>query len=122
MENIQNTGGFHKLFKGLLVVIVAACVALCVLLANWNLKFKEEGFTDNTDFFSLSGIDYGYDKVEYVYFKPDRINSLGETLPYPSYVLVLEDGREIDFYELGRISDYSDELLNFFREKGIDIR
>ena len=122
MENIQNTGGFHKLFKGMLVVIVAACVALCVLLANWNLKFKEDRFIDNTEFSSLSGIGYGYDEVEYVYFKPDRVNGLGETLPYSSYVLVLEDGREIDFYNLGRISDYSEELLNFFREKGIEIR
>lgn len=122
IEGIQNVEAAHKLMKGFLTVIVVGCAALCILLANWNLKFLQDGVVDNTKFLSLRGEYCGYDEVAYVYYKPDRVNGYGETLDNPSYVIVLRDGREIDLYEHGDISDYSGELLDFLREKGIEIK
>ncbi|MBQ3542833.1 MAG: hypothetical protein IJA45_06895 [Oscillospiraceae bacterium] len=122
IESIQNVDKINNVMKGFLAVIVAACVALCLLLANWNLKFLQDGFVDNSKFLSLHGEYCGYDEVAYIYYKPDRVNGYGETLEYPSYVIVLRDGREIDLYEHGDIADYSGELLDILREKGIEVK
>ncbi len=122
METIQNLESSNKLMKGLLMVAVAGSIVFSVLLANYNLKFKQESFVDNTAFFSLTGQSYSYGDVEYVYYKPDRVNGLGETLAHPSYVIVFKNGHEIDLHRYGAFSDYSGKLLDLFQEKGIEIR
>lgn len=122
MEYTTNMEGNHKLMKGILTVVVVFCVALLVLTANCNLNFMQDGLVDNTQFFSLEGTYYSYDDISYVYYKPNRVNGYGETLDYPSYVIVLNGSREIDLYEHGEISDYAEELLGFLQEKGIEIR
>lgn len=122
MQGIQNLKVDNKVMKGFLTVVTIGCIALCVLLANWNLNFMQDGFVDNTKFFSFTGEYYSYNDVDYVYYKPDRINAYGETLTNPSYVIVLRDGREIDMYEYGDVSDYSEELIDFLQEKGITLR
>lgn len=121
MDYIQNGGGADKFMKGFLAVIVAVCIAGCVLCANWNLNFMSDGFEDNSEFFSLKGTYYDYEQVERVFYRPDRVNGLGETLDMPSYVLVLQDGTEIDLYEHGEITDYEETLLELFRSKGIAV-
>jgi hypothetical protein len=122
MEYTTNMEGYHKLMKGFLIVVAVGCVVLLVLMANWNLKFMQGGFIDNTEFFSLGGTYYSYDDVSYVYYKPNRVNGYGETLDYPSYVIVLNGGREIDLYEHGELTDYSGELLDFLRKIGIELK
>ncbi|MBQ4563577.1 MAG: hypothetical protein IJA58_03740, partial [Lachnospiraceae bacterium] len=121
MNYIQNGGGEDKLMKGFLCVLFAIGVCGCILFSRWNINFLSDGFIDNTSFFSLRGEYHSYSEVERVYYKPDRINGLGETIEYPSYVLVLTDGNEIDFYEYDGIENYEDDLLAFLREKGIPI-
>ena len=122
MEGIRNLNSDHKVMRGFLTILIVASLALTVLMANWNLNFLQDGFMDNTKFLSLQGEYHSYSEIEYVYYKPNRVNGHGETLEYPSYVIVLKDGQEIDLYEHGEISDYSEQLLDFFREKGIEIR
>lgn len=122
MEYITNIEASHKLMKGFFTVIAVGCVALFVLLANWNLKFLQDGFVDNTKFLSLDGEYYSYNEVAYVYYKSNRVNSYGELIDNPSYVLVLKDGYEIDLYEHAALSDYSGDLIDFLYEKGIDIK
>lgn len=42
--------------------------------------------------------DYYYKDVENVYYIESRYNGFGEIVDYPSYVLVMKDGRGFDFY------------------------
>ena len=121
MDSIQNDEGSDKLMKGFLAFVVTIAVIACVLLSKWNLNFMSNGFFDNSDFISLRGKYYAYDEIERVYYKPSRVNDFGETLDFPSYVLVLEDGNEIDLYEHGEFSDYENILLEICRNQGIKV-
>ena len=120
-EFVQNGNGADKFMKGFLTVVVVASVAGCLLFSKWNLNFLPDGFTDNSKFFSLKGEYYAYSEIEKVYYKPDRVNGLDETLNFPSYVLVLKDKTEIDLYELGEISDYENKLVEYLRIQGVKI-
>ena len=121
LDSIQESPGINRFMKGFLMLLIAVSVAGCVLFTKWNLNFQGNGFVDNTAFWSMDGEYYDYDEVERVYYKPDRVNDFGDTLDFPSYVLVLKNGKEIDFYEYGEISDYEPELLEFLRNKGVKI-
>jgi len=121
LDPIQNGAGADRLMKIFLAVIVVGCLASSVLFAKWNLNFLSDGFYDNTAFFSVKGTFYSYDEVQRVYYKPNRVNGFGETLDFPSYVLVLKNGKEIDFYEYDDINEYEDTLLEHLRKQGIVI-
>ena len=116
-DQVHNGAGGDKLIRGLLAIIVAAAIVGSVLFVKHNLKFCEDGFIDNTEFFSLSGEYHPYSDVARIYYRADRVNPLGETIPYPSWVLVLSDGREIDLYELEDIEAYENTLIPFLEEK-----
>lgn len=121
MDSVQNGGGADKLMKGFVAVISVIGVVGCVFLAKWNLNFLSDGFIDNSKFLSLQGNYYSYNEIERVYYKPDRVNDFGQTLDFPSYVLVLENSKEIDLYEYGEISDYENKLIKHFRDKGVKV-
>ena len=117
-DQVNNGKGADKLIKGLLHVIVVCSLAGTVLFAGWGIRFREDSFVDNADFFSLVGTRHEYADIERVYYRPDRVNGFGETLDYPSYVLVLKDGREIDLYEYDDVENYEGMLLDHLIEKG----
>lgn len=121
MDYIQNGGGADRLMKGVLVACVTVGIVGCAILAKWNLNFLADGFVDNSKFLSVQGAYYPYSEVERVYYKPNRVNSFNETLDFPSYVIVLKDGAEIDLYDHGDISDYEQTLLKYLKEKGVKI-
>lgn len=121
LDHLQNGKGADRLIKVLLHLIVIASLVLTVFISKWNVNFSEGSFVDNSAFFSLQGEYHAYSDIECCYYKPDRVNDLGETIPYPSYALRLKDGREIDFYELAEIEEYDPALLDFLRSKGVVI-
>ena len=121
IDHMQNGSGSDRLMKVLLHGIVIAAIAGTALLAKWNINFLENGFVDNTKFLSLKGEYHAYEEVDSVYYKPNRVNGLGEVIEFPSYVLVLKDGTEIDFYQYEDISEHGDALFRLFREKGIPV-
>lgn len=121
VDSIQNGNGSDRLMKGFTIFTLVLGFVACVLFTSWNLKFMPDEFVDNSKFFSLRGEHYSYEEIERVYYRPDRVNGFGEVLDYPSYVLELKNGKEIDLYEHGDISDYEGELLDFFREKGVKV-
>ena len=118
-EQVNNGKGSDRLIKGFLHVIVVCSLAGTVLFAGWGIRFQEDGFVDNTDFFLPFGTHYEYADIERVYYKPDRVNAFGETLDYPSYVLKLKNGEEIDLYEYDDIENYEGVLLDFLAEQGV---
>lgn len=120
-DQIQNGTGSDKLMKGFLTVLIICSLIGCVLFAKWNINFGEYGFTDNSKFFSVSGEYHSYEDVDRIYYKSDRVNDFGDTLDFPSYVIVLKSGQEIDLYEYGEIEEYEDTLLEQLKEKGVRI-
>ena len=121
LDHIQNGGGADKFMKGFLTVLVTGSLICCVLFVKLNLNFLQDGFYDNREFFSLKGTFYSYDEIERVYYKPDRVNGLGETLEFPSYVLVMENGEQIDLYEFDEIEAYETVLLAHLESQGVKI-
>ena len=92
-----------------------------LLISKWNINFTKNGFIDNSNFFSVIGDAYSYRDVEKVYYKPSRINDFGDKLDFPSYVMVLKNGKEIDFYELDELERYEYELLKFLQKNGVKV-
>ena len=120
MDHIRNGKASDRIIGVMLVFLVVASLIMLYLFARMNLNFREEGFVDNSEFFSISGEYHDYSEIEKIYYKPNRVNSLGETLEYPSHVLVLTDGTEIDFYEFDEIGSY-DKLLRHLGDRGVTI-
>ena len=120
-DQVNNGKGGDKLIKGMLVVLVICSLAGTVLFTRFGVKFLEDGFVDNTKFFSVSGQYYQYDDIERVYYMPNRVNGFGETIEYSSYVIVLKDGREIDLYEYDEIEKYEGPLLGHLKKKGVSV-
>ena len=120
-EQINRSKKVENLMRLITVGVVTCCLIGCVLFPKQNLKFSEKGFTDNSKLFSLVGKYCGYDEIDCVFYRPDRKNDFGETLNFPSYVLLLKDGKEIDFYEYDEMENYETGLLRFLRDKGVKI-
>jgi len=121
LDWVQNGGREDRFMKWFLRIILLLGIVGCLFLAKWNLNFMSNGFIDNSKFFSLNGEYHAYRDVEKIYYKPDRLNGLGDTIDFPSYVIVLKNGTEIDLYDHGEIADYEDTLLPFLRRKGIPV-
>lgn len=121
LDHLQNGKGSDRLIKVLLHALVLISLLLSLLLAKWDVKFIENGFVDNSDFFSLTGEYHAYGEIECLYYKPDRLNDFGETINTPSYVLRLKDGKEIDLFPLAEIEEYGPTLLELLEEKGVRI-
>ncbi|MBQ6569021.1 MAG: hypothetical protein IJL87_02050 [Clostridia bacterium] len=121
IDHITNGGKSDKIMKYFAGIIVTCCVVLCILLPNCNIKFKNDRFTDNTKLFSLAGKNYGYDEIDYIYYRPDRVDGFGDRLDFPSYVMVLKNGQEIDFYDYDEIENYETTLLDFLQTRGVKI-
>ena len=122
MDHIQNGGCADRLMRAVLALFMVLGVSFCVLLVRWNLKFTDTGLIDNSQFFSLKGQYYSYEEIDYAYYKPDRVNGFNETIAYPSYVLVLKSGREIDLYEFDEIERYETVLTDLLEEKRVELR
>ena len=120
-DQVNTKKGEYKLVKGMLVVLVICSLVVTVLFTRSGIKFLEDGFVDNTNFFSVSGQYYPYEDIDRIYYMPSRINGFGETLENPSYVIVLKDGREIDLYEYDDIEKYEGALFEHMKERGVHI-
>ena len=116
---ITSSPGVERFMEIFSVIIATASLVLIILMANYNVNFKRDGFVDNTEFLSLSGTYYDYNEVECFRYVPNRINSEGVTLELPSYMLVLKNGIKIDLYGLDDIENYESILVNLMREHNI---
>ena len=121
IDHITNGGGSDKFMKIFLWIIIVISLVFLLLTSKWNINFTQNGIIDNSDFFSISGEAYSYSDVKKVYYKSSRVNALGEKLEFPSYVMILNNGKEIDFYEFDEIESYEKELLELLKKKGVSI-
>lgn len=120
-DSARTGAGEVKFMKGFLYFLFLASLVLMFLFCKWNIKFEQEGFVDNARFFSLESTYHSYEEVEKVFYKPNRVNGLGNVIEYPSYVMELKDGTQLDFYELAEMDSRQDEVLAFLSTKGIPV-
>ena len=120
-DQVNNGKGADQLIKGMLVVLVVCSLVGTVLFTRFGIKFLDDGFVDNTNFFSVRGQYYKYEDIERVYYMPNRVNGFGETIEYPSYVIVFKDGREIDLYAYDEIENYEEPLFEHLQKKGVRV-
>ena len=121
LDQITNSKAADKFMRFLTGVIVICSLVGGVLFAKQNINFSQDGFTDNSSLFSLTGEYHDYKEIDRIYYRPNRVNGFGETIDFPSYVLALKSGEEIDFYEYDEIENYETELLGFLESKGVKI-
>ena len=121
MDHITNGKSSDKVIKAFLIILVVLGFIMMLLFVRWNLNFYEDGFVDNSRFFSLKGEYYRYDEIDRLYYLPNRTNDFGDVLDYPSYVIVLTSGREIDLYEFDTIENYENKLLPFLKKKDVEV-
>ncbi|MBQ0083856.1 MAG: hypothetical protein KBS52_03715 [Clostridiales bacterium] len=121
MDHIINGVNSDKVIKVFLYIIVGACVALSVLISKWNINFKKDGFVDNTKLFSVTGIYYSYQEIDHIQYIADRVNGFGETIDFPSYAIVMKNGKTIDLYEYDDVEYYYPELIEFLQSKNITV-
>ncbi len=121
MDSIANGGGADKFMGVLLWITIFASLISCILFPKLNLNFKEDGFVDNSEFWDFKGEYHEYSDIKRIYYIGERTNEFGDNVPYPSYVLELRDGTEIDLYDFDSIEKYEDVLLDHLRSKGVKI-
>ena len=121
MDHIASGGGGDRIIKTLLYIIVVVATAFTIFVSTCNLNFKKDGFTDNTGFFSVTGTYYRYQEIDHIQYLPSRVNGFGDTLDFPSYALVMKDGKEIDLYEYDVIENYEPELIPFLQKQGVKV-
>ena len=120
LDHIENGPGSDRVIKVLSTLLLIAGMCFTMLTVKWNVKLLPTGIADNSSFFSLKETFYRYEEVERVYYQPNRMID-GEAVDFPSYVIALKSGKEIDLYDFTvEESDY-DEFLTLIRQKGIPV-
>lgn len=87
-ENIMRKFGYF---------IITACLLFTIFSSASNIAFYSNGLRNNLDFFSLKGEYISYNKVDSVWSVSGVENRLGRWVDDPFYVMLLKDGRKIEF-------------------------
>ncbi|MDR0914223.1 MAG: hypothetical protein LBM65_03565 [Oscillospiraceae bacterium] len=117
----KSTAVFLRRFCAVLAVISVIFVAM---LANQNIAFYEDGFSDNSTFFAYSGEFYHYNEVDYVKAEP-----YADFDDVKTYTLIFRDGKKLNISEFsfigGSIIDTEEkiknEVLPLLQRKGIAV-
>jgi hypothetical protein len=120
-DGMMFSRGAQRFMKGLLYVVYIGCTMGLLLYVNSNIVFDATGFTDNRGMFSMQGEFHPYADIDRIYYKPDRVNGYGDTIPNDSYVLVLRSGEEIDLYGLCEMRYAIEKVLPLLEEKGVSV-
>ena len=120
-DSMMFSRGVQRFMKGFLYVMYISCFFGLLLYVNSNIAFSEAGFTDSRGMFSAQSEYHPYTDIDRIYYRPDRVNGFGDTIPFDSYVLVLRDGKEIDLYELCETSYAVEKVLPLLEDKGVSV-
>ncbi len=121
MDYIVNSPGSDRIMKVFTTICFICATIFIVLSVKCNLKFEQKGFIDNREFFSSQGIYYDYSEVKKVYYSAKQKNGFGDEIDAPTYIIVLDTGKEITLYEYEDAAVSEAELIPLLKEKGIKI-
>jgi len=119
-DSMMFSRGAQRFMKGFLYLVYIGCALGLLLYVNSNVAFGEAGFTDNRGVFSVQSEYRPYDYIDHIYYKPERVNGYGDTIPKDSYVLVLRDGSEIDLFGLCEMRFAVEEVLPLLEGAGVE--
>ena len=118
LENATFSRMTHKFMKGMTAVCLIGSIVFLFLTVHQNVKLTENGFYDNTAFFSLKGPFYTYQEVDKLHYQPETPDGRGGTFPYSSYVIILKNGEKIN---VDQFDSCHEKFLNVFQEKGVEV-
>jgi hypothetical protein len=116
LENAVYSRSTHRYIKFLTSVLFAGSFIFLLLTVHQNIKLIQNGFYDNTDFWSMYGSYYRYEEVNQLQYRKESPDGHGGTFPYPSYVIQLKNGKEVDLSDLDSCNE---QFLQAFRSKGV---
>lgn len=122
VDSMINTASSDKICGVLLRIIIVLCIAGLFLYENCNLTFKNDGFTDNTKFFSLKGEYHTYDEIDFIKYEPEFVNDFGDTIDIPSYSIIMKNGEIIDLRPYDDVEYYEKTLLALLEEQGVEVK
>lgn len=103
-------------------LMLSGLLIFSALQGSFGVRFEEERFTDNSEYFSLTGQHYTYEQIkEAAYVKKRPIGLKEENKDYASVILTLADGKVIDLYDFCTDLETTGKLLPLLEEKGIAV-
>lgn len=116
LENATHSYVSHQFMKFLTAILLIASIAFLFLTVHQNIKLTQNGFYDNTEFWGVYGSYYKYEEIDKLYYREQTHGEYGDMFPYPSYVIRLKNGKEIDPY---LFDSWNEKFLDVFRSKGV---
>ncbi len=108
----------HRFMKGFSAVVLVGSVIFLFFTVHCNIKLTENGFYDNTAFFTVKGTFYPYEDVDKLLYQIRTPDGHGSSYPYPSYVILLKNGDRI---EMNQFDSCNETFLNIMRDKNVKI-
>lgn len=118
LEYATNTPGTRRFMKWMRGAILFCSVIFIGLTVHHNVKLTDQGLVDNSGFWKIQGTFYAYDEIAKVYYREETPDGYGGMMEYPSYVIELNNGKILDFYDF---STDNAGFLQVFREKDIPV-
>jgi len=122
LDEIENGSNVINIMTKLFQFIIALGIIFSILTANTNISFYEENFKINLDFLNLKGESIQYQSVYCVYRANGLKNDFGKVVNNPTYVIVLNDGRQINLYYYMEYDEIKENIIPIFKKYNIEIR
>jgi len=122
LDEIENSERVESVMSKLFQFIIASGLVFSLLAANTNITFYEGNFNNNLEFFSLKGETISYADVNCVYKAAGIMNDFGYVVNNPTYVIVLNDGRQIILYYYMEFEDIEKNIVPILKKNNIEIR
>lgn len=120
-DSILNRAHEERLMRKLTYVLATGCLIFLFLTINKNLVFYEDGFKDNLKFFSLKSEYIGYDSVDSIWEISEKKNSLGMQMDNRYYIILLKNGRKLNYAYDVSDSQFEKKIVPLLAEKGVKI-
>lgn len=118
-DSILNRKHEERVMRRLTYVVVTGCLIFLFLSVNNNLVFYEDGFRNNLKFFSLESEYIKYDSIDSVWEISGRENSFGMWIDSRYYIILLKNGRKLDFsYDVPEYQ-FEERIVPLLAEKGV---
>ena len=122
LDEIENSERVEATMSKLFQFTIALGLVFSVLAANTNISFYEGNFKNNLEFFSIKGETISYADVNCVYKTDSIMNDFGYVLNNPTYVIVLNGGRQISLYYYMEFEDIEKNIVPIFEKNNIEMR
>lgn len=118
LESAVSSQSMHRSMKKLAVFLLIGSMIFLYLTAHQNIKLMQNGFYDNSNFWSIQGEYYQYSDIERLDYREETPSGYGDMFPIPSYIILLKSGEVIDPYPLNTCDN---RFLETLRNKNIFI-